>query len=109
LIRSQKLTLSIDSEKVTYRFYPFLKEKIIYKEDIKAVSVDSYDPISEYGGWGIKIGRKGRAYTTSGTHGVTIFFQNGKKILIGTGHPQEVFAFLNSAGYAPGTNMPAAI
>ena len=54
---------------------------------------DNYNPISEYGGWGIKGGfskQTGKAYTTKGTTGLQLTLKNGKKILIGTQKKEEI-------------------
>ena len=85
-----KLKTSIDEKGIHYQFYPFhLKMKLIKWEAIKKAQVRTYDPISEYGGWGLKGGsfwnkEKGKCVNISGNIGIQVEFKNGKNLLIGT-------------------------
>jgi hypothetical protein len=85
-----KLKTRIDEVGIQYQFSPFhLKMKIIQWKDIKKVHVRNYDPIGEYGGWGLKGGffwnkEKGKCVNISGDIGIQVEFKNGKKLLIGT-------------------------
>jgi len=90
LIFSLKLKTRIDESGIQYRFFPFhVKIRLIAWHEIQEVYVRKYNPISEYGGWGIKGGAlwsksKGVAYNVSGNIGIQLVLKNGKKILIGT-------------------------
>ncbi|TBV28449.1 hypothetical protein DMZ43_00440 [Meridianimaribacter sp. CL38] len=56
-------------------------------KSINNAYVRTYEPISEYGGWGIKGGwnkSKGKAINVSGTIGIQLELADGKKLLIGT-------------------------
>ncbi|WP_198295232.1 MULTISPECIES: hypothetical protein [unclassified Winogradskyella] len=85
-----KLTTRIDEKGIHYKFFPFhLKFKIIEWNKIENAHVRTYDPIGEYGGWGLKGGAlwnksKGRAINVSGDIGIQLELKNGKKLLIGT-------------------------
>ena len=52
--------------------------------DIQKLEAVTYRPIMEYGGWGIRFGRKGKAYNVSGNKGVLLTLNEGKPILIGS-------------------------
>ena len=52
--------------------------------------VHTYDPIGEYGGWGIKYGKMGKAYNVSGNRGVQLEFADRKSILIGSQKPEQL-------------------
>jgi hypothetical protein len=54
------------------------------------MEVITYRPIIDYGGWGVRFGRKGMAYNVSGNIGLLISRKNGKTILIGTQKPDEM-------------------
>lgn len=78
-------------------FYPPLlkKGRTIAKEEIEGFEIRQYNPIREFGGWGIKprarlLRRKktGVSYTAYGRTGVQLWLRNGKKILIGTQRPE---------------------
>jgi len=90
LIFTFKLDTRIDENGIHYKFFPFhLKMKTIQWKNIKKVHVRNYNPIGEYGGWGLKSGAfwnksKGTAINVSGTIGIQLELKNGKNILIGT-------------------------
>jgi hypothetical protein len=56
----------------------------------------TYKPLSEYGGWGIKYGRSGWAYNIIGDQGVQLELDNGKRILIGSQHAEELEQAINT-------------
>jgi hypothetical protein len=61
---------------------------------IEKYEVITYDPILDYGGWGIKYNRHGKAYNVSGNKGLQLYLKNGKRILIGTQKESELTNFL---------------
>ncbi|SHG46880.1 hypothetical protein [Winogradskyella jejuensis] len=85
-----KLNTRIDERGIHYRFVPFhLKHRFIPWNEISKAYTRTYDPIGEYGGWGIKGGSlwnksKGIAINVKGDVGIQLELTNGKKILIGT-------------------------
>jgi hypothetical protein len=92
---SLTLHTRIDHDGITYRFFPVhRKEKEIKWDEVAEVTVRKYKPILEYGGWGFRTGRNGKALNTSGNMGMQIVFKNGKKLLIGTQKPEELTKIL---------------
>ncbi len=87
-----KLIIQVNSDGIYIRFYPFHSHfhKIAFKE-LKRYEVRNYRPILEYGGWGIRSGLKGKAYNVSGNGGVQLELTNGKRILIGSQRPEELW------------------
>ena len=85
-----KLTTRIDETGIHYQFFPFhFSLRLIKWSEIEKVYVRTYDPISEYGGWGLKGGslwnsKKGKAINVSGDIGIQLELKTGKKLLIGT-------------------------
>lgn len=82
-----KLETVIDAQGVFVRFHgiPFCKRKIAW-QDIKTISLISYSPLSDYGGWGVRYGMAGNGwcYNVAGNKGIRLFYRNGKPFLIGT-------------------------
>jgi len=75
------------------RFFPLmLKFKKTEFDTCKAIT---YRPILDYGGWGMRWGRKGRAYNISGNKGVMLKHK-GKNILIGSQRSDELVEALKS-------------
>lgn len=85
-----KLKTRIDEKGIYYQFFPFhFKYKLISWSEIENAFVRTYDPIGEYGGWGLKGGAfwnsgKGKCINVSGDVGIQLELTNGKKLLIGT-------------------------
>lgn len=97
LMSSLKLRTRIDDEGIHYRMVPFhLKEKKIRWDEMDQAHVRTYSPIAEYGGWGVRYGRKGTAFNVRGTVGIQIVKKNGKRILIGTQMEKEAMKALEN-------------
>ena len=85
------LTAEVHEDGLYFRFFPLhLSFRKIRSEDITGFTVETYRAIRDYGGWGIRYGRKGKAYNVSGNRGVQLQLSNGECILIGSQHPEEM-------------------
>lgn len=97
-----KLTTRIDEKGIYYKFFPFhLKFKQIPWQEIAKAYVRTYNPIGEYGGWGLKGGffwrkSKGTCINVSGDIGIQLELKNGKKLLIGTQKKEEAISVLKT-------------
>lgn len=89
---SLKLEVWLDSDGIHYRFFPLIsKNKLISKGEIQRFEIRKYNPLLDYGGWGIKKRFKwGRAYNVSGNIGLQLYLKNGKKVLFGTQRSQAI-------------------
>lgn len=100
-----KLTTRIDEYGIHYQFFPFhFSFKKIAWSEINKAYIRTYDPIGEYGGWGLKGGflwnkGKGTAINISGNIGIQIELKNNKKLLIGTKKEQEAKHVLENYQY----------
>ena len=96
---SFRLETRINARGIHYRFFPVhLRFHTILWDEVAEVFVREYQPIREYGGWGIRFGlfnKTGKAYNVSGNRGIQIILKNGKKVLIGTQNPHEVQLLLD--------------
>jgi hypothetical protein len=88
-----RLKILFTEESVIIEFYPFYK-KVILLTEIKQMEIVTYNPIKDYGGWGIRYGKKGRAITLSGNLGLSLTLMNNENILIGITNKQK-FKSLN--------------
>jgi hypothetical protein len=102
-----KLNTLIAKDGIWIRFVPFMnKKKYISWNQIKNVYIRKYDPIMEFGGYGLRYGfKRGIAYNVSGRWGLQIIMNNNKKILIGTQKPGEIEKFLKSLNLATGLKI----
>ena len=88
-----RLDTRIQRDGVYVRFLPFHFSFRHYPwEKISKAYVRKYNPIAEYGGWGLRLGLfgKGKAFNVSGNIGLQLEFSNGKKLLIGTKKPEDL-------------------
>ncbi len=91
-----RLEVKVGGGCLSYRMYPLhLQFRDVGCYEIAAVEEVSYQPLREYGGWGIRRGKKGRAYTVSGNRGVCISLSDGTSFLIGSRRADEFAAALS--------------
>lgn len=102
-----KLETRIDEAGITIRFFPFQRIYYYVKwDEVSEVSVRTYKPIREYGGWGIRYSLKnGKAYNVSGNKGLQLTLVSGKKFLIGTQKPEQLEAFLHELNASKNINL----
>lgn len=58
--------------------------------EIGRTELVTYRPIEDYGGYGIRLTKRGRAYIASGDRGVRLTFAKGGKMLVGSQRPDEL-------------------
>jgi hypothetical protein len=83
LVRSARLITEVRSEGLYVRFFPLGWKSYRY-DDIASYQVRTYQPIRDYGGWGIRWGREGKAYIAGGNEGLQLLLNDGRKVLIGS-------------------------
>jgi hypothetical protein len=92
LLRTE-LSTTINGKGIHISYRPFFKkEKVIQWSEIKNCYIRIYNPLKEYGGWGIRPALKrklGKAYNVSGNKGIQVELVGGELILIGTRKPGE--------------------
>ncbi|MBL7648561.1 MAG: hypothetical protein JNK74_20490 [Candidatus Hydrogenedentes bacterium] len=93
LLHAMKLQTEVTEAGLFVRFKPIhRKTRKIDLTGVTSVASVKYRPAMEYGGWGIRRGRRGMAYNVSGDLGVRIDYENGYHLLIGTRYPEELKA-----------------
>lgn len=94
---SFRLKLRIDDKGVHYNFPPLInKLRTIPKSNIQEIKVIKYNPISDFGGWGLKGNSTTKAYSIIGNMGLLIDLGEKKKIMIGIQKDKELKAFLEN-------------
>ncbi len=86
-----RLVTEVRDDGIYIRFLPFHRSfrRIAFTE-VKQYKVRTYRPIREYGGWGIRHGRNGKAYNVSGDRGVQLELWDGQRLLIGSLRAEEL-------------------
>lgn len=90
LFWSMRLITTVTPERLIINFRP-IHTRVIALADIQQVTVRTYSPVREYGGWGIKgWSKRNIAYNMSGDRGVQLVLTGGGKVLIGSQMPEEL-------------------
>lgn len=90
-----RLVTETREEGLFVRFYP-IRGKIIPYQVITFCRARTCNPLSEYGGWGLKYGRSGWAYNIAGHQGVQLELVDDKRVLIGSQRAAELKAVINT-------------
>lgn len=92
-----KVKTNITKESINVKIVPFnLTNQTILWSDTKKVEVVEYSAIKEYGGWGYRRSKTGKAINPSGKHGLKIHFKDGTHLLVGTRRPDELSEFIKN-------------
>ena len=85
-----RLESRIDENGITAYFKPFsFTKKFFPWSEIKKCYVREYNPVTEFGGWGIRgLGMSKKAYNIYGNKGIQIITSDDKEFLIGTQRPE---------------------
>lgn len=102
LISLSHLDVEVTENGVSIAFRHLWPTRRILFRDIVAVEVRRYNPLLEYGGWGVRLGPKGWGYMTTGNEGVQLRLQKGLPVLIGSSRPQELAAAIQAGVEAQG-------
>ena len=96
-----KLQTIIKHDGIYVRFFPIhiAYRKYTWDKLIKTY-VREYNPITEYGGWGLRYGLfgKGKALNVSGNVGLQLVTVHNYRLLIGTNKPEAMKEILNKIG-----------
>lgn len=98
---SLKMVTVVRKDGLYIRFYPFhFSFKCFPTTTIQSYEVLTYNPIRDYGGWGIRYGLKGTAYNAKGNRGVRFEFVDGgivKRLMVGSQTPEKLSAAIDRA------------
>lgn len=92
-----RLETQVTLTALRFRMFPLHRAWRVHPFDTiaRAVAI-TYRPLREYGGWGIRFGRRGMAYNVSGNEGVLITLRSGTSFLLGSLRAAELEQVLTS-------------
>jgi hypothetical protein len=96
LISLSHLDVDVTDRGVSIAFRYLWPTRRIAFTEIVGLEVRRYNPLLEYGGWGVRLGPKGWGYMTSGKEGVQLRLRNGLPVLIGSSRPRELEAAIRA-------------
>ncbi len=86
-----ELRTFVTKEGLYYQFFPIhFKKHLIRLNEIEKIEAVKYNPLIDYGGWGIRYRFSGKAYNVSGKEGVKVYLKNNKHILFGSQRFKEL-------------------
>jgi hypothetical protein len=102
------LETRITREGIIVRFFPLqLKFRIYQWNDIEEIFVRRYNPLLEYGGWGMRGFANNRALNIGGDTGVQLVFKDARRLLIGTQKEKEIIEILKMLATGSHDRRPA--
>jgi hypothetical protein len=90
-----RLVIEVDDRGVWLRYTPLTKRFIRFDE-IERCEATDYQPLRQYGGWGIRGLGNNRAYNVSGSQGVRLHLRNGDVVVIGSQRSGELALAIDS-------------
>ncbi len=72
------------------------RSRSILLADIQSAETVTFDPERDYGGFGIRSNRDGKAYIASGHQGVRLKLANGATFVVGSQRSDELAGILSS-------------
>lgn len=96
LMLGSKMITEVRGGSVTVRSWPILMRRVIPIDQITGCEARTYSPLREYGGWGIRFGRSGKAYNMIGNRGVQLEIAPTERLLIGSQRADELASVIQS-------------
>lgn len=94
-----RLITQIRTDGIYVRYAPLQPQFVRYAwTDIREVYLRRYDPLAEYGGWGLRMGPRGGGYIVPGEWGIQLVLHNDQRILITTNQAEAVTEVLRKTG-----------
>ncbi|RLB39209.1 MAG: hypothetical protein DRH12_11835, partial [Deltaproteobacteria bacterium] len=84
-----RLVTLVNSEGLRVRLFPLSKIMIPFGEIVHCKPT-TYNAMEEFGGWGVKHGKRGRALTIYGNQAVQLTLKGGEVLLIGSQRPEQL-------------------
>jgi hypothetical protein len=91
-----RLVTAVRSDGIIVSMRGLWRSRSIPIEGIKSVTTITYNAVAEYGGYGMRSGRNGKAYIANGNEGVQLELTTGGRVLIGSQRPRELISAIHS-------------
>ena len=91
-LNTVRLVTEVLPGEVVVRLRGIWKTRRIPAESIRSAAAIQYDPMADFGGYGIRSGRGGLAYIADGDRAVELQLQDGGKLYIGSQRADELSA-----------------
>ena len=87
-----RMELSFDEKGLHYQLFPFhQKPRLLAWQAIEEISLSTYSPLGDFGGWGIRRNGRKRLYAIMGSDCVLVKTKDGLSYYFGIDLPDEAF------------------
>ena len=90
------LRVEVRDDALYARVFPLTKRHRFAYADLASCEAVTYRPLLDYGGWGVRFSRAGKAYNVYGNRGVQLEFKGGKRLLLGSQQPEQLAQAIQS-------------
>ena len=91
LFLAARLIVDVGRDAITVSFHFLWPTRRIALSNVRRAHVTRYDPLADYGGWGVRYGlARGWAFTTGGHDGVLVELNDGRRVMIGSRRADEL-------------------
>ncbi|MDO7846858.1 hypothetical protein Q5H92_10860 [Hymenobacter sp. M29] len=107
LLLTLRLETRLDDAGAHYRLFPLQWSwRLRPWTEVTQAYVRAYDPLGEYGGWGLKGRSSNRALNISGDQGLQLVLRDGNRLLLGTQRPAEITQALGQLAVSGLSTVP---
>ena len=85
-----RLVTDLRSREIAVGLRGLWRPRKLPMDQVRSAKPVEYDPIHDFGGYGIRTGARGQAYTARGTRAVELEMLDGRKVLIGSQDPARL-------------------
>jgi hypothetical protein len=97
LILAASLETTVDRDVITVAFHFLWPKRRIPISEVRKAEATKYSPLLDYGGYGVRLGFRGWAWSVSGDEGVLVETNDGSRLMIGSQRPKELEAAIERA------------
>ena len=87
-----RLVTNVGPRELSVAMRGLWRDRHIALNDIRSAKIVTYNAVLDYGGYGIRTTRRGKAYIAGGNRGVRLELAKGGAVLIGSARPEELAA-----------------
>lgn len=96
-----RLVIEVRKGELTVRMRGLWRLRRVPLDRIQSVRTITHDIALDYGGYGIRSTREGKAYVAGGGRGVRVTLASGEKLVVGSQRPDELAAALSGSAIPP--------
>lgn len=87
-----RFDLQIEDGEIKFQYFPFhIKPKRLSIKEIQNYKIVRFDPLGDYGGWGIRKKANTIGYITASGRGVIVLLDGEMQLTLGSDQPKELY------------------